>query len=73
MESRALTRSERAMLDALRTLPAQPISDMELAQVTGYSVAAITKARRRLTGLGLIVCTPGTGRTPTQYTLPPDA
>ncbi|MFE5974320.1 hypothetical protein ACFQ64_19425 [Streptomyces sp. NPDC056460] len=65
-----LRRSERAVLKALENLDGQSVSVANLAQATGYSVQTVTVARRRLRDLRLISFTPGTGHTPTRYTVP---
>ncbi|MFI8769412.1 MarR family transcriptional regulator [Streptomyces sp. NPDC053792] len=65
-----LRRSERAVLTALENLDGQSVSVAELARATGYSEQTVTVARRRLRDLGLISFTPGTGHTPTHYTVP---
>ncbi|MFH0246355.1 hypothetical protein ACGRHY_28940 [Streptomyces sp. HK10] len=68
----ALTRSEKAVLAALRQRCGRPTSVAELARISGYSEAAVTKARRRLKAVNLLDYTPGTGRTYTLYRLPDD-
>ncbi|MCX5395255.1 MarR family transcriptional regulator [Streptomyces sp. NBC_00094] len=68
-----LQRSEQAVLQAIREHGGRPVSVAGLARATGYSPAAVTRARRLLRDRGLLEYESGNGHTPTRYRLPGQA
>ncbi|NEA53544.1 hypothetical protein G3I60_05085 [Streptomyces sp. SID13666] len=68
-----LRRSEKALMRVLRSRSLdKPLSTKELAELTGYGVEAVRKARYRLRAFGLITFTPGGGLDATRYALVPE-
>jgi DNA-binding MarR family transcriptional regulator len=64
-----LRRSEWALLQALGRRQRWSATDNEVAEMTGYSLPTVRKARRALRAKGLINYTSGTGHTSTLYTV----